>query len=354
MMAIEELMRFLPDGHTAALLTDEISCRYLSGFSFTDGAVLVTRDDTVLLTDARYIEAARRQCPEMTVKQFDRLYDTLNEIFFSGNITTVWIEEDAVTLSRFSQMQKRLSVTLDASASLSEKLSSMRMVKSAHEIACIERAQRITERAYTQVLNYLAPGVEERRIAVEFEHLVRLYGGERVAFDPICIAGVNTSLPHGVPTDNTVREGDFFTFDIGAVVDGYHSDMTRTVAIGHATDRMRAVYDIVLSAQDAAMNAIRPMSRASDIDCAARSVIEQHGYGAYFGHATGHGVGLEIHERPAVSSRCDTPLSTNMVITDEPGIYLPGEFGVRIEDTVVVTDTGARSLSLIPKELEIL
>ena len=228
------------------------------------------------------------------------------------------------------------------------------MCKTPSEIEKIITAQRITERAYTEVLNLLKPGVTERKIAIELEHLIKLYGGERVAFDLICVTGENTSLPHGVPGDRVVQKGDFFTFDIGAVYEGYHSDMTRTVAVGSATDEMRMIYETVLQAHLKALRAIKAGNTAADVDIAARDHIESCGYGEYFGHSTGHGVGLDIHEAPAVYKTNRTVLRDNMVITDEPGIYLPEKFGVRIEDMVLVQGDTPVDLAKIPKEFTVI
>ena len=183
---------------------------------------------------------------------------------------------------------------------------------------------------------------------------MKLRGAEDISFSLITITGKKTSLPHGVPSNDIVREGDFFTIDFGAMYEGYHSDTTRTVAIGSATDKMREIYDIVLQAQLKALEAIKPGVKCSDVDKTARDIITDAGYGKYFGHSTGHGVGLDIHELPYVSSRSDAVLQPNMVITDEPGIYLPGEFGVRIEDMLCVTENGYHNFVNLPKELIIL
>ena len=183
---------------------------------------------------------------------------------------------------------------------------------------------------------------------------MKLYGAEDISFDLITITGKKTSLPHGVPADDLVKEGDFFTCDFGAVYEGYHSDTTRTVAVGFASDEMKQIYDIVLKAQLAALEKIKPGIKCSDVDKTARDIISEAGYGEYFGHSTGHGVGLDIHELPFVSSKSDTILEQGMVITDEPGIYLPDKFGVRIEDMLSVTENGYRNFVSLPKELIII
>lgn len=355
MTAIQKIQDFLPDHTTAALITSEVNARYFTSFSYTDGAVLITKDTAYLLCDFRYIEAAEKSAREdVTVVQFRRLYESINEIILQKNIKSLMIEEEAVTIARLLSMRSNLSVELLSDSGLSAKIRAIRMIKTAAEIADITRAQRITERALTELLNHVRPGVTERELSVELEHLIHVYGGERIAFELITIAGANTSLPHGVPGDYAVREGDFITFDIGSVYNGYHSDMTRTYAVGHATDKMREIYDIVYQAHLKAAEKIVAGNTTADVDLAARDYIESKGYGEYFGHSTGHGVGLEIHEDPRVYKTDSTVLMDGMVITDEPGIYLPGEFGVRIEDMVVVSGQKSASLAELPKELLIL
>ena len=191
-------------------------------------------------------------------------------------------------------------------------------------------------------------------LAARLEFEMKLGGAEDISFDLITVTGKKTSLPHGVPSDEKVQAGDFFTCDFGAIYDGYHSDTTRTVAVGFATDEMREIYEIVLKAQLSALEIIRPNVKCSDVDKTARDIIEQNGYGENFGHSTGHGVGLDIHELPFVSAKSDTILQPGMIITDEPGIYLPDKFGVRIEDMVCVTENGYYNFVNLPKELLIL
>ena len=343
MTKLEQLQAFLPDDRAAALVTGSVNRRYLSGFASSAGAVLVTKRRALLLVDFRYYEAAVNAVrPPLEVIRTDRLTDEANRIFLKENIDSVYIEDGTVTLAQRREIAATLVPAL-IEEGLSDKLAELRMIKTPDEVERIVRAQRITERAYSEVLNYLRPGVTERAIAVELEHLIKRYGGERIAFDLICITGANTSLPHGVPGERVVSEGDFFTFDIGSVYEGWHSDMTRTVAVGAASDEMRAVYDTVLQAHRSAERAIRAGSTAGEVDLAARSLIDSRGYGEYFGHSTGHGV----------SRRSGTVLRDGMVITDEPGIYLPGRFGVRIEDMYLVSGDTPVDLAQADKELVI-
>ena len=353
MTALQQLRDFLPDERTALLVTSEVNRRYLCGFPASAGAVMVTKTRFLLLLDFRYYEAAQRCVPPpIEVVRVTRLIDDCNRIFLQENIQSVLIEDESVTIARYHELQDTL-IPQVLTEGLSAKLNELRMIKTTEEVDKIIAAQRIAERAYTETLNILKPGVTEREVAVTLEHLIKTYGGERVAFDLICITGVNTSLPHGVPGERVVKEGDFFTFDIGAVYDGYHSDMTRTVAVKSATDEMQMIYDTVLTAHQKAARMIVVDNTAAMVDSAARDHIKNCGYGEYFGHSTGHGVGLEIHEAPTVYHTNHTVLRDGMVITDEPGIYLPERFGVRIEDMYLVQGESAVDLAAIPKELMI-
>ena len=341
-------------GSQAALVTDETSIFYFTGFPHSEGYLLITQDNSYLLVDFRYIEAAENTVKTSKVVIFSNPFETINELISSNNITEILLEADKVTLSSFKSMQKNLKAHLLETEQLSEKLKELRIIKSADEVEKLKTAQNIAEKAYLEVLNMVKPGVTERQIALELEYLMKKHGAERIAFDLITVTGKKTSLPHGVPGDVKVKRGDFVTFDIGAVFDGYHSDMTRTVAVGEVSDDQRKIYDIVLESHLAGLDAVKAGVSCFDIDKVCRDIISINGYGKYFGHGTGHGVGLEIHEEPRVSPKGTEVLSSGMIITVEPGIYLPDKFGVRIEDTVLVTDDGCETFAHIPKELIII
>ena len=215
-------------------------------------------------------------------------------------------------------------------------------------------AQRIAERALTDILNEIRPGVTEKEIAARLQYLMLHYGAENMSFDPIVVSGPNGSLPHGVPSEKVIQSGEFVTMDFGCIYHGYCSDMTRTVAVGSVTEEMRQVYNTVLAAQKAGIEAARAGATGRAVDGAARAVIQQAGYGPYFGHSFGHGVGVEIHEGPNATPSNDKPLPAGAVISAEPGIYLPGKLGVRIEDVLYLTEGGCQNLTLAPKELLIL
>lgn len=351
---IEKLRQLLKNNDEAILITNEINVGYFSGFQHSEGVLLVTSEESCLMVDFRYIVAAQKYADNCRVICFTRLLKDLAVLLKKYSIKSIYLESSDISLARYSALKKafdEINVDCIVSDELDRKISDIRIIKDEAEYNKILRAQQIAEEAYLEVLNFLNPGVTERNIAVELEHLMKQKGAEKVSFDLITITGKKTSLPHGVPSDDVVRDGDFFTMDIGSVYDGYHSDTTRTVAVKSASEEMKKIYDIVLSAQLSALDRIKEGALCSEIDAAARKVIEDEGYGDYFGHSTGHGVGLEIHEAPAVSFRSDTVLKEGMVITDEPGIYLPDKFGVRIEDMVYVTKSGCKNFVTLPKEL---
>ena len=354
---INILREIISDKKEALLLSNEVNIGYFTGFFHSEGYLIVTQNKAALLVDFRYFEAAQHKARGCEVICFQKLSESVLEVLGTEQIDFVLAEANSLTVSRFVFFEKvfaKHKIELKADGSLDKKIGEMRIIKDKTEIDKIAAAQSIAEKAYLEMLNYLKPGVSERELAARLEFEMKRGGAEDISFDLITITGKKTSLPHGVPSDETVKEGDFFTCDFGAVFDGYHSDTTRTVAIGFATDEMREIYDIVLKAQLTALEKIRPNVKCSEVDKTARDIIEQSGYGKFFGHSTGHGVGLDIHELPFVSSKSDTVLKAGMVITDEPGIYLPNKFGVRIEDMICVTENGYRNFVNLPKELIIL
>ena len=339
----------------AALILSEVNRFYYTGFAASDGALLITRDGALFYTDSRYTEAAEKKLGKDFVRDSAKLYDRLAEVFAEENVKTVAVEADRVTLSQFEELREKLpDAGWDASAGLSKAINRQRMVKDETEIENIVAAQRIAEAAFDHILGFIKPGLTEKEIALELEYFMLKNGADGLSFETIAVSGANSSLPHGVPGDKPVEIGDFITMDYGALKNGYHSDMTRTVALGTATDEMRRVYDTVLQAQTASLAAIRDGVSGFDADKAARDVIKDAGYGDYFGHGTGHGVGVEIHELPRLSPLYTGELHTGHVVTAEPGIYLPGRFGVRIEDMALVTDDGCENLTRCPKELIVL
>ena len=340
----------------AMLLTCEANRFYASGFrsAGTDGVALVTRRRNYYFTDSRYTEAAGRAVQNAELREAGpgRGYTALlQEVIREEGLHRVGFEDAYMTVQDCERYRKALPCELVPAAEL---LSELRRVKDAGELETMIAAQRIAERALEDILPEIRPGVTEREIAARLQYLMLHHGAEDKSFDPIVVSGPNGSLPHGVPSEKAIQSGEFVTMDFGCVYHGYCSDMTRTVAVGSATEEMRRVYGTVLAAQRAGIAAARAGVTGKDVDGAARQVIADAGYGAYFGHGFGHGVGVEIHEAPTASSASGKPLPAGAVISAEPGIYLPGKLGVRIEDVIRLTEDGCENLTLAPKELLIL
>ena len=337
-------------GLDALLITDEKNQRYALGFPFTDGAVLIARRGAWLFTDSRYIEAAELAAGDIAdIVLFDAqhpLTDCIRTVISRERLSRIGAEEEKLSHAGFLRYEKALGVKLEAGQT---RLSTLRSAKSEEEIAAMREAQGIAEAALAETLLLIRPGMSEREIAAELVYRMLRHGGEGNSFDPIVVTGKKTSMPHGVPGDELVEEGDFVTMDFGCLKHGYCSDMTRTVAVGHATEEMRNIYSIVLEAQLAGIAAARAGIPGRDIDAAARGVITRTGYGEYFGHGFGHSLGLDIHEAPNANTRGEEPMPIGAVVSAEPGIYLPGRFGVRIEDVMVLRETGAEVITRAPK-----
>ena len=343
-------------GLDAMLLTGEANRFYASGFhsSGTDGVALVTRKKAYYFTDSRYTEAAGRCLVGAELREIGhgRGYDALiEEAISEQHISRMGFEDAYMTVQDYERYRKALSCDL---VPATELLWQLRMVKDDEELEALAAAQRIAERALEEILEEIRPGVTEKEIAARLQYLMLHYGASDMSFDPIVVSGPNGSLPHGVPSEKTIRQGEFVTMDFGCVYRGYCSDMTRTVAVGFATEEMHEVYQTVLAAQLAGIRAARAGVTGREVDGAARAVITAAGYGDYFGHSFGHGVGVEIHEAPNASPMNDKPLPSRAVISAEPGIYLPGKLGVRIEDVIILTEEGCRNITRAPKELLIL
>ena len=354
---IAMLSEMLPDSADAAIILSNENRRYLTGFVSSLGHLLVTREESYLLVDSRYSEAARQQAQNCTVIAYRQFREELVQLIREKKLHHILLEGSAFTLNNAAYME---TILHDAEAlpiktdELDRLLGKMRLIKTAEEVGKMRKAQQITEDALTATLKLIKEGVTEKDLALELEFRMRRAGADSVSFDLIALAGKKTSMPHGVPDDNRVHNGDLLLFDIGATVDGYHSDMTRTFAFGKIGSEEKRVYETVRQAQQNALDTVREGVSCGSVDHAARSYIAQAGYEGFFGHSTGHGVGLAIHEDPSVSPDSAFILRQGMVVTVEPGIYLPGKFGVRIEDMVMVTKNGCMNLASLPKELTIL
>ncbi len=340
--------------NSAALIYTDINRKYLTGFDSSLGYLLVSQKKAVLLVDGRYILAAKNLVKNCEVVLLKDAKEQINDFFKCQNIKTVHVENN-ITVSFLNWINQAVdNAEILSLSGLSELLEQLREIKNDFEIECITKAQRIAEKAFEETLNFIKPGVSEQEIAALLEYKCKIFGSSKPSFDTIVVAGKKSAMPHGVPDDNKISNGDFVIIDFGAVYNGYHSDMTRTVAVGYATDKMVDVYNTVVKAMESARSLICDGVKCSDVDKAARNVIEQAGYGEFFTHSTGHSVGLEIHETPSLSPKCDKILKAGHVVTDEPGIYIENEFGVRVEDMIVVTKNGNKTLTMCKNSLIIL
>lgn len=327
---------------------------YLTGFTGSAGWVLITAEDAWLVTDFRYVEQAQSQAPAFTaVKATTTHYTVLAELLERAGARRIGFEGDYLTFDEYGLYGKHLpGVQLESATGVVEGL---RVVKDPDEQETMERAAEIADQAWSQIQTMIKPGVTERNLALELEFAMKRLGAEGLAFSIIVASGVRSSLPHGVASDKVIERGDLVTFDFGAQFRGYCSDMTRTVAVGEISAKQREIYEIVLEAQQRGVAACRPGMTGRELDEVCRSYIAKKGYSDAFGHGTGHGVGLQIHEGPRVNARAENEvLKPGMMVTIEPGIYLPGWGGVRIEDMVLVTEGGCRSFSRSPRELMVL
>ena len=343
-------------GLDAVLLTCEANRFYASGFhsSGTDGVAIVTRNHNYYFTDSRYTEAAARHVRDAEIRETDREHPysaLINEVIETEHITRMGYEDEYLTAAAYRRYAEKLHCEL---VPATELLWDLRAVKDPEELDCMIRAQRITEQAFDDILKEIRPGVSEKEIAARILYLMLHYGAEDKSFDPIVVSGPNGSLPHGVPSEKLIQAGEFVTMDIGCKFSGYCSDMTRTVAVGKPAPEMERVYQVVLEAQQAGIAAARAGLAGREIDAAGRTVIQAAGYGEAFSHSFGHSLGLEIHESPNAAPGEERIMPVGAVVSAEPGIYLPGRFGVRIEDVIVLSETGCRDLTKSPKELIVL
>lgn len=335
----------------ALLLTGESNCFYATGF-LGEGVTVVTKRGAHYITDSRYTEAA-----EKTIGAAAKVWEMSRENPMSALIrraleeagaVKVGFEEEVMTVAQHKVFSEKLSCELLPASKL---LTSLRGSKDEEEITLLVAAQKIAEGALEQLLKEIRVGMTEKEIAARLQYLMVSAGAEKLSFDTIVASGPNSSMPHAVPTERKIQKGDFITIDFGCVYGGYCSDMTRTFAIGEVSDEMRRVYNIVLEAQKAGIAAARAGISGKDIDGAAREVIEKAGYGKHFGHSLGHSLGIDIHESPNASPANEEPMPVGAVISAEPGIYLPGKFGVRIEDILVLDEDGCRNITAFPKKL---
>lgn len=351
MKNLDKYLTLLDDAVDGLLLTSRYSRFYGAQCDIAEGVAIVTKKGCCYFTDSRYIEAAQKGicCFEVVEMNRENPYKKLlNDAIARFGVKTLGYEEGYLTAAELMEYEKDLNATL---VPCGGKINGFRSVKEEWELERMRKAQAITDRAFAEVLTKICAGMTEKALQAELIYCLYKNGGEGLAFDPIVVSGPNTSLPHGVATDRVIREGDFITMDFGVILDGYCSDMTRTVAVGYATEEMRKVYETVLAAQTAGIAATKAGVTGKEIDGAARRVITDAGYGAYFGHSYGHSIGMECHEAPNCSPSGVDVMQENMVCSAEPGIYLPGKFGVRIEDLVIFKEDGCENITHSPKNL---
>lgn len=320
---------------------------YLSGFTGSTGYVLITKDKAIFITDFRYDNQAKTQCKNYDIEiiGFDRtLYDVINE----QDIQSLGFEDDFMSFEQYSEFIDKQKADLIRMNRMIEKI---RLFKDEEEIEEIQKAQDIADKVFEELLDFIKPGMTEKEVYHHMLARMRAHGASGESFTAIVASGERGSMPHGLASDKVIEKGDLLTLDFGCIYNNYCSDMTRTIAIGPISDKQKEIYEIVLEAEKRALAAIKPGVKASDIDKIARDYITEKGYGENFGHGLGHGVGLEVHEAPRLSPKSNDVLEAGMVITDEPGIYIDGFGGVRIEDIIVVTEDSCRVLSKSNKEL---
>lgn len=351
MKNLDKYLSLLEGEVDGLLLTSRYSRYYGAEFDIAEGVAIVTKAGCRYFTDSRYIESAQNNIKDFEVLMVDRsigYHKRINDAIADFNVSNLGYEEDYLTVAEFLGYEKNLHAKLTP---MNVKISGFRAVKEEWELALMRKAQDITDAAFAEVLTKIKAGMTELQLQAELIYCLLKNGASGLAFDPIVVSGPKTSMPHGVPGERVIQEGDFITFDFGALYQGYCADMTRTVAVGYATQEMEKVYNTVLQAQLAGIAATKAGVTGKEIDGAARKVIEDAGYGDYFGHGYGHCLGLEVHEAPSCSPAGDRVMEAGMISSAEPGIYLPGKFGVRIEDVVIFTDDGCENITHSPKNL---
>ena len=337
----------------ALLVTSEPGEYYATGFH-GEGYVLITPNKNYYSTDSRYIEAAENNLPGFTVRMThpgSSEVERINEVIGEHTIKKLGFEENDMTYGDYLRYNEALHAVL---VPMQAKIDAFRATKEPWEIELMRKAQAITDQTFSELCKIIQAGMTEKELEAELLYRLYKHGAEGPSFDPIVVSGPNTSLPHGVPGERKLDFGDFITMDFGCIYGGYCSDMTRTVALGFVSEEMDKVYKTVLKAQLAGIAATKAGVAGRDIDGTARKVIADAGYGDYFGHGYGHSLGILIHEAPNANTRNDQPMPAGAVVSAEPGIYLPGKFGVRIEDVTVITETGCEVLTKSPKNLIIL
>ncbi|MBE6925788.1 MAG: aminopeptidase P family protein [Ruminococcaceae bacterium] len=351
MKNMEKYLTLLDGEVDGLLLTSRYSRLYSAEYDIAEGVAIVTKKGCRYFTDSRYIEAAENGLQGYEVIMVDREHPyvkLINEAIEEFGVTKLGFEEDYLNVAEFRYYEKGLNAEL---VPMNKAIHKFRQIKEEWELNLMRKAQEITDKAFSEVLGRIKVGMTEKELQAELIYCLYKNGADNTAFDPIVVSGPNTSLPHGVAGDRVIQAGDFVTMDFGALYAGYCADMTRTVAVGYATEEMEKVYNTVFEAQKAGIAATKAGVLGKEIDGAARKVITDAGYGKYFGHGYGHCLGMEVHEAPGVSPSGETVMEENMIASAEPGIYLPGKFGVRIEDVLIFKENGYEDITHSPKNL---
>lgn len=352
MKNLEKYRSVLTDEVQGLLLTSRYSRMYAAEFDIAEGYAVISKTGARYFTDSRYIESAQNNILGFEVVDYKTdLFGCINQTIKEFGISSIGFEDEYLTVSEWKNLNDRVDANM---VPMQKDINAFRASKEPWELDRMIKAQEITDKAFSEVCGRIQEGMTEKALCAELIYCLYKNSAEGLSFDPIVVSGPNSSMPHGVPGDRKLQKGDFITMDFGVLYQGYCSDMTRTVALGYATDEMKKVYQTVLNAQLAGIAISKAGVSGKEIDGAARGVISDAGYGEYFGHGYGHSLGLEIHEDPNCNPRNDQPLPLHAVCSAEPGIYLPGKFGVRIEDVVIMEENGCVDITKSPKNLIIL
>lgn len=344
-LRVEKLRNSMKIGE-AALISSYPNIFYYSGFTSGDGYLLISQDKSILITDSRYTIQAKKQAEDFEIVDIQSGWEN---IFKMIDADFIGYEENHITVKQYWNFCSKIGSK--ELIEMQKIINEPRRIKDETEIKTIAEAEHIGDEAFSYILERIHAGMTEHDVALDIEFFMKKLGASALSFETISASGIRSAMPHGVASDKILEKGDFLTLDFGCVYNGYCSDMTRTIVIGKASDRQREIYNIVLKAQQEALNALSSGKRCDEIDAVARKIISEAGYSENFGHALGHSVGIEIHENPSLSPKCQDLIEPGNVLTIEPGIYIEGFGGVRIEDLAVITDNGIRNLTFSPKQL---
>lgn len=335
----------------AVIVSNPYNRRYLSGFTGSSGYLVISKEKRIMLTDFRYIEQATKQCQGFEIVDFFKkgLMDTLAESLVDCKAIRIGFENATLTYKEFTHFEATLKGF--EWVPLHDVIEKIRMIKDEQEIKTVALASSIGDAAFSHILTVIRQGMTEIDVAIELEFFMKKQGASKLSFDTIVASGTRSSLPHAVPTNKVIESGDFVTLDFGCIFEGYCSDMTRTIVVGKASERQKEIYELVLKAQQTALEMIQPGIVGKVGDSYARSIINNAGYAQYFGHGLGHSLGLEVHEQPRFSQLSDEIILPGMIMSVEPGIYIPDFGGVRIEDLILIETSGIRNFVTSPKEL---